>query len=139
MPCASSSSSKSSPRTSCNPAPPRSPTAWSSCTASSWTGAARMPDRLRLNFSLPLRGRAGVGALLLLLFALPCHALSVKDDLGHTLTIDRPPQRIVSLLPSLTEFTCVLGACARLVGVDDFSNHPASVRALPHVGGLEDA
>ena len=37
----------------------------------------------------------------------------------------RPPQRIVSLLPSLTEFVCALGACERLVGVDDFSNCPA--------------
>ena len=42
-----------------------------------------------------------------------------------------PPQRIVSLLPSLTESVCALGACARLVGVDRFSNWPPSVRALP--------
>ncbi len=45
------------------------------------------------------------------------------------------PQRIVSLLPSLTESVCALGACARLVGVDRYSNWPASVRALPQVGG----
>jgi hypothetical protein len=34
---------------------------------------------------------------------------------------------------------CELGACDRLVGVDDWSNWPASVQALPHVGGLDDA
>jgi len=45
------------------------------------------------------------------------------------------PQRIVSLLPSLTESVCALGACARLVGVDRYSNYPASVQALPHLGG----
>jgi len=50
-----------------------------------------------------------------------------------------PPRRIVSMLPSLTEVVCELGACARLVGVDDYSNWPEAVRALPHVGGLEDA
>jgi iron complex transport system substrate-binding protein len=49
------------------------------------------------------------------------------------------PQRIVSLLPSLTETVCALDACDRLVGVDDFSNWPEQVRALPHVGGLDDA
>jgi iron complex transport system substrate-binding protein len=49
------------------------------------------------------------------------------------------PRRIVSLLPSLTETVCVLGHCDALVAVDDFSNWPASVRRLPHVGGLEDA
>ncbi|MGH8820287.1 MAG: ABC transporter substrate-binding protein [Rhodoferax sp.] len=62
-------------------------------------------------------------------------ALQVTDDRGVTVTLVRPPQRIVSLLPSLTESVCVLGACARLVGVDRYSNDPASVRALPKVGG----
>jgi iron complex transport system substrate-binding protein len=45
----------------------------------------------------------------------------------------------VSLLPSLTETVCVLQACTRLVGVDDFSTWPQQVQRLPHVGGLEDA
>ncbi|WP_299764470.1 helical backbone metal receptor, partial [Ramlibacter sp.] len=76
--------------------------------------------------------------LALALFA-PVHALTVTDDRGQQLAIGRPPQRIVSLLPSLTEMVCALDACARLVGVDDYSNFPASVRALPHLGGLEDA
>jgi len=34
---------------------------------------------------------------------------------------------------------CALDACGRLVGVDNYSNWPASVHALPRVGGLEDA
>ena len=62
-------------------------------------------------------------------------ALQVTDDRGVTVTLAEPPQRIVSLLPSLTESVCALGACARLVGVDRNSNYPASVRALPEVGG----
>ena len=45
------------------------------------------------------------------------------------------PQRIVSLLPSLTESVCELGACSRLVGVDRYSNWPTSVQQLPRVGG----
>lgn len=45
------------------------------------------------------------------------------------------PQRIVSLLPSLTESVCALGECARLVGVDRYSNFPDSIRGLPRVGG----
>ncbi|MBC5767700.1 ABC transporter substrate-binding protein [Ramlibacter albus] len=50
-----------------------------------------------------------------------------------------PPKRIVTMLPSLTEVVCELGACERLVGVDNFSNWPQPVRNLPHLGGLEDA
>jgi iron complex transport system substrate-binding protein len=83
---------------------------------------------------------AALTCLFLLFGLLPAaQALQLTDDLGHHVAFDRPPQRIVSLLPSLTEFVCVLGACERLVGVDDYSNHPASVRRIPHVGGLEDA
>ncbi|MDR3451991.1 MAG: helical backbone metal receptor [Rhodoferax sp.] len=62
-------------------------------------------------------------------------ALQVTDDRGVVVTLARPPQRIVSLLPSLTESVCELGACARLVGVDRYSNYPATVRALPQMGG----
>lgn len=62
-------------------------------------------------------------------------ALQVTDDRGLTVTFARAPQRIVSLLPSLTESVCALGQCRRLVGVDRYSNYPASVQALPQVGG----
>lgn len=73
--------------------------------------------------------------LLALACSLPAAALEVTDDRGVTVRLAQPPQRIVSLLPSLTEMVCALGACARLVGVDRYSNHPAAVRALPQVGG----
>jgi len=63
------------------------------------------------------------------------HALQITDDRGVTVTLAAPPQRIVSLLPSLTETVCELEACQRLVGVDRFSNYPLRVRALPKVGG----
>lgn len=59
----------------------------------------------------------------------------VTDERGVTTRWVSPPQRIVSLLPSLTETVCELGACARLVGVDRYSNWPASVRSLPQLGG----
>lgn len=63
------------------------------------------------------------------------HALQVTDDRGVVVTFDKTPQRIVSLLPSLTETVCELGQCQRLVGVDRYSNYPASVQKLPQVGG----
>jgi iron complex transport system substrate-binding protein len=66
-------------------------------------------------------------------------AYTLRDDRGVELIYAAPPQRIVSLLPSLTESVCALGACRRLVGVDRYSNHPPSVRALPNVGGLDDS
>ena len=73
--------------------------------------------------------------LLALLFTHAAHAYQVTDDRGIAVRFDAPPQRVVSILPSLTETVCAIGACARLVGVDRYSNWPAEVKKLPQVGG----
>lgn len=77
--------------------------------------------------------------LLCVSFAAMASALAqpvqITDDRGVVVRLAAPPQRIVSLLPSLTETVCELGRCDRLVGVDRYSNHPASVQRLPTVGG----
>lgn len=80
------------------------------------------------------RWLCAVGALLCA-GALHAAGLQVTDDRGVTVSLAQSPQRIVSLLPSLTETVCELGQCHRLVGVDRYSNHPASVRKLPQTGG----
>lgn len=71
----------------------------------------------------------------LCILTLRAQALQLVDDRGVTVTLPQAPRRIVSLLPSLTETVCELGACQRLVGVDRYSNYPAAVRSLPQVGG----
>ncbi len=62
-------------------------------------------------------------------------AQELRDDRGQLVRLAQAPQRIVSVLPSLTEMVCDLGQCQRLVGVDRYSNYPAQVRSLPKVGG----
>ena len=82
-----------------------------------------------------------VGALLFFLgFSLAVFAspVSIADDRGVVAVFDKPPQRIVSLLPSLTESVCALGKCSALVGVDRFSNWPKSIQELPKLGGMGD-
>ena len=75
-------------------------------------------------------------ALLLLMSSLAqAQGVQVTDDRGHTVQLPQPPERIVSLLPSLAETVCALGECRRLVGVDRYTNWPASVNQLPKVGG----
>ncbi|WP_050871865.1 ABC transporter substrate-binding protein [Comamonas testosteroni] len=80
---------------------------------------------------------ACVAAGLLLVSALPAVAqpVQISDARGVQVQLAKPPQRIVSLLPSLTESLCALGGCERLVGVDRYSNWPAHVKTLPVVGG----
>ena len=76
--------------------------------------------------------------VLTLLGTLAAAATTVLDDRQQPLQIERPPQRIVSLLPSLTETVCALGQCERLVGVDRYSNWPERVQQLPRMGGVGD-
>jgi ABC-type Fe3+-hydroxamate transport system substrate-binding protein len=54
--------------------------------------------------------------------------------------LPHPPERIVSLVPSLTESLFALGLGPRVVGVTDWCVHPAGgVAGLPRVGGTKDA
>lgn len=66
-------------------------------------------------------------------------AVTVIDDRQISVELHQPPQRIITLLPSLAETVCELGACSKLVGTDNYADWPASVRTLPKLGGLYDA
>ena len=74
-------------------------------------------------------------ALLLCCGATLASALTLPDDRGRPVNLPKSPQRIVSILPSLTEMVCQLDQCQRLVGVDRYSTWPASIAKLPRVGG----
>ena len=62
-------------------------------------------------------------------------AITVIDDRQQKVQIDQAPQRIVSLLPSLTETVCALKQCHKLVGLDRYSNWPDAVKTVQRVGG----
>ena len=60
------------------------------------------------------------------------------DDLSRLIRLDMPAQRIVCLVPSITETLFSLGAGARIAGITDYCIHPASqVRAKAKVGGTK--
>ncbi len=64
-------------------------------------------------------------------------AVVLRDDLGRRVDVPTPPRRIVSLLPSLTETVCALGACDHLIAVGRFDDWPPAIRGLPRVGDLD--
>jgi iron complex transport system substrate-binding protein len=49
---------------------------------------------------------------------------------------DDVPQRIVSLIPSLTEDLFAIGAGPAVVGVSEYTDYPAQAKALPVVGSF---
>lgn len=87
---------------------------------------------------------AGLVSALWAVLWLPSHAqnmsssVTLTDDRGQVVSLEKVPQRVISLLPSLGEIVCELNACERLVGVDRYSNWPERVKGLPKLGGLDD-
>ena len=58
------------------------------------------------------------------------------DDAGHELRLERPPARIVTLAPSLTELVFAAGGGGAIVAVDSSSDFPAAARAIPPIGDV---
>ncbi len=58
------------------------------------------------------------------------------DDLGRSIQIERPPQRIVSLAPGITEILFSLGLGDRVVGVTNYCDYPPAAVTKQRVGGL---
>jgi ABC-type Fe3+-hydroxamate transport system substrate-binding protein len=63
------------------------------------------------------------------------HFRPLRDDLGTAVALPRPPRRIVSLVPSLTEALAVT-VPDRLVGATDWCTHPAGLD-VPRVRGTK--
>lgn len=72
--------------------------------------------------------------LLLLLMAPPVGATQATDALGRAITVEDPPQRIVSLVPAVTEILFALGLEDRIAGVTSFCNYPPEARLKPKIG-----
>jgi iron complex transport system substrate-binding protein len=62
--------------------------------------------------------------------------ITVTDDLGRTVTLPRPAQRVVSLAPSITESLFAIGAGAQVAGVTAYCNYPPAAALKPRIGGM---
>jgi iron complex transport system substrate-binding protein len=58
------------------------------------------------------------------------------DDAGQALRLERPPERIVTLAPSLTELVFAAGGGAAIVAVDSSSDFPPAAQAIPRIGDV---
>ena len=65
--------------------------------------------------------------------------MEVTDQIGRDVKISKPIQRIVSLVPSITELIVHLGLENQLVGITKFCVHPAHLkRSKTIVGGTKE-
>ncbi len=56
------------------------------------------------------------------------------DDLGRKIYLAKPPARIVSLAPSVTEMLFAIGLDQEIVGVTPYCDYPPEARSKPKVG-----
>jgi iron complex transport system substrate-binding protein len=61
--------------------------------------------------------------------------ITLLDGLGRPVSLANPAKRVISMAPSNTEVLFAVGAGEQVVGRDEFSDYPASVKTLPSVGG----
>ncbi len=63
--------------------------------------------------------------------------MTITDAVGKEITLESPPEKIVSLIPSNTEILFALGLNNEIVGVTDNDDYPAEATEKQKVGGME--
>lgn len=60
--------------------------------------------------------------------------ITVQDDAGKMVTLERPAQRVISLAPHATELIFAAGGGDRIVGTVGYSDYPPAALKIPRVG-----
>lgn len=100
--------------------------------------------RLRLSSQVFLRRTLLAIVLVMTVLAAAClspkksvsdsNAKSFTDELGRQINVKFPPQRIISLAPSVTETLFALGLGNRVVGVTSYCDYPEEAKAKEKIG-----
>jgi iron complex transport system substrate-binding protein len=61
-------------------------------------------------------------------------AISVQDDYGNTVLLQKPAQRIISMAPHVTELLFAAGGGNRIVGAVSYSDYPEAAKRIPNIG-----
>ena len=97
------------------------------------------PDRRRSHRrAVPSDFLLAALAIPFLLMAGLSHAgpVTITDDAGRAVHLNAPPQRVVSLVPSVTEMIAAIGADDALVGITYHDTRPAALSRKTIVGGF---
>lgn len=63
--------------------------------------------------------------------------VTLTDAIGKEVTLEKTPERIISLIPSNTEILFGLGLNDQIIGVNDNDNYPPEAAEKEKVGGIE--
>ena len=65
---------------------------------------------------------------------LNAEVITVRDDVGRIVSLDKPAQRIVTLAPHAVEMLFAASAGDRIIGTVSYSDYPAQAKTIPRVG-----
>ncbi len=66
--------------------------------------------------------------------ASPARPTQFTDDLGRVVSMEKVPERIVSISPACTEILFALGLGDKVVGVTSYCNYPEEATTKPQIG-----
>ena len=66
------------------------------------------------------------------------YPLKIKDSYNREVTIEKEPQRVISLAPNITEVIGALNKTDKLVGRTNYCDYPVEVKKVQSVGTLKD-
>ncbi|MDS9472319.1 ABC transporter substrate-binding protein [Sporosarcina pasteurii] len=65
------------------------------------------------------------------------YPITLTDAVGNEITLEKAPEKIVSMMPSNTEILFALDLADEIVGVSDFDDYPAEAAEKERIGGQE--
>ncbi len=68
--------------------------------------------------------------------ATPARPVQFTDDLGRQVSVEKVPERIVSISPACTEILFALGLGDKVVGVTSYCNYPDEATTKPQIGSF---
>ena len=69
-----------------------------------------------------------------LLLGAGAQAVTVKDDAGQPISLDKPARRVISLAPHATELLFAAGGGEHVVGAVNYSDYPEAAKRIPRIG-----
>jgi len=63
--------------------------------------------------------------------------LCITDSYNREVKLEKPPEKIISLSPGITEMLFLLEAENKLMGISDYCNYPEETQLIRKVGGLQ--
>ncbi|WP_395405453.1 cobalamin-binding protein [Pseudoduganella sp. UC29_106] len=61
-------------------------------------------------------------------------AITVRDDDGNVVTLQKPAQRVIAMAPHVTELLFAAGGGDKIVGAVNYSDYPEEAKKIPRVG-----